>query len=403
MKNFLQWIEEKTNDDWWIYAKRLSANDTGLTGGKGVGIYIPQPVVATVLRSISPQSIFNPNCNITAKVSSHGFPEQSIKGTYYNSKYFSGTRNEHRLTRWNTDVKNSPVQEPSNTGALTLFAFHLPSSGGDSDFLDIWVCIDSVEEEFVENLTGEIVPGSWAFDRGTNLFSGFTHIPAAPPTSVVIPDYWMEAFPSGEEIIAHLSAQFKFKSVTPDGLLIERRSEEYKLFRDIEERHILHKVQKGFASVDDFMQMANSVSNRRKSRSGKSLEIHLEHLFTQFGLAEFSSQCKTEDNKRPDFIFPSCDAYHNTNFPEHHLRMLAVKTTCKDRWRQILNEADRIETVHLFTLQEGVSPQQHQEMAKEGVVLVVPEQLHKKYPEQLRPKLLSLGQFIRETKTLTQI
>ena len=32
--------------------------------------------------------------------------------------------------------------------------------------------------------------------------------------------------------------------------------------------------------------------------------------------------------------------------------MLAVKTTCKDRWRQILNEADKIHQVHLFTLRE---------------------------------------------------
>ncbi len=42
--------------------------------------------------------------------------------------------------------------------------------------------------------------------------------------------------------------------------------------------------------------------------------------------------------------------------------MLAVKTTCKDRWRQILNEAQRIKPKHLLTLQEGVSHRQFDEM-----------------------------------------
>ena len=38
--------------------------------------------------------------------------------------------------------------------------------------------------------------------------------------------------------------------------------------------------------------------------------------------------------------------------------MLAVKTTCKDPWRQILTEADHIGTKHLLTQQEvaGSSP-----------------------------------------------
>ncbi len=52
---------------------------------------------------------------------------------------------------------------------------------------------------------------------------------------------------------------------------------------------------------------------------------------------------------KPDFLFPSAGAYHDTEFPVENLRMLAVKTTCKDRWRQILNEADKIHQVHLFT------------------------------------------------------
>jgi hypothetical protein len=72
----------------------------------------------------------------------------------------------------------------------------------------------------------------------------------------------------------------------------------------------------------------------------------------------------------------------------------------KDRWRQILNEARRIDTKHLLTLQEGVSPEQFAEMEEEGVVLVVPKSLHTAYPKSVRPKLLTLSQFIAETHTV---
>jgi hypothetical protein len=63
--------------------------------------------------------------------------------------------------------------------------------------------------------------------------------------------------------------------------------------------------------------------------------------------------------------------------------MLAVKTTCRDRWRQILNEADRIGTKHLLTLQEGVSENQYQEMAQAHVRLFVPEPLMIRYPKKV--------------------
>lgn len=401
MTSFLQWIDDKTHYDWWVYAKRLSANDTGLTGGHGVGIYVPQAVANTALPSISLPTSKNIHCHLKAQVTSHNFPEQELKATYYNNKYFSvGNRNEHRLTRWNTDVKSNPVQDPENTGALALFAFYVPKAGVNAEFLDVWICKNLEEEEFVENQIGEVIPGSWLFDRGESLLAGFTRIPKAAPSQLKIPQSWADHFPGGEEIIAHLSAVFQFKNTTPDKLIIERRNEEYKLFRQIEELHILHQVRNGFDSVDEFMQMANSVSNRRKSRSGKSLEIHLEYLFRQFGIVAFSKQCNTEDGKRPDFLFPSCAAYHDPLFPVHNLRMLAVKTTCKDRWRQILNEADKIEKIHLFTLQEGVSPQQFSEMSKNNVTLVVPEPLHNKFPEKLREKLMTLEAFIEEAKLL---
>jgi hypothetical protein len=78
--------------------------------------------------------------------------------------------------------------------------------------------------------------------------------------------------------------------------------------------------------------------------------------------------------------------------------MLGVKTTCKDRWRQVINEADRIPHKYLLTLQEGVSPTQFAEMSAEGVSLVVPTSLHGSYHHSIRPRLLSLESFITATR-----
>ena len=107
-----------------------------------------------------------------------------------------------------------------------------------------------------------------------------------------------------------------------------------------------------------------------------------------------------DSNKRPDFVFPSVTAYMNAAFPASHLRMLAVKSTVRERWRQILEEADRVETKHLLTLQEGVSEGQFSAMQEAGVHLVVPEGLHERYPRPVRPYLQTLESFIGEVRAL---
>lgn len=85
----------------------------------------------------------------------------------------------------------------------------------------------------------------------------------------------------------------------------------------------------------------------------------------------------TEGNKKPDFIFPSGEAYHNSSFDIQKLVTLAAKTTCKDRWRQVLNEANRLKDSpkYLCTLQQGISGAQMDEMQAENVVLVVPNHI----------------------------
>ena len=72
-------------------------------------------------------------------------------------------------------------------------------------------------------------------------------------------------------------------------------------------------------------------------------------------------------------MFLSEEAYHDMTFAVENLCTLAAKTTCKDRWRQILNEADRLrdENKYLYTIQQRISSTQMDEIQAEKVILAV--------------------------------
>ena len=109
----------------------------------------------------------------------------------------------------------------------------------------------------------------------------------------------------------------------------------------------------------------------------------------------FEEQAITENNNKPDFLFPNAECYHNIIFPTEDLTMLGVKTSCKDRWRQVLNESERIKDKHLFTLQPGISKNQLKEMADNGVKLVVPQKNISTFPVEYQSSLSNLSGFIQ--------
>ena len=187
----------------------------------------------------------------------------------------------------------------------------------------------------------------------------------------------------------------------PDKKIIEWASTEYMLFRYIEEYRYGDIVKSGFESVEEFVSAANSILNRRKSRAGKSLEHHLKAIFDANNI-QYDSQSITEGKKKPDFIFPSIEAYHNNLYPINKLVTLAAKTTCKDRWRQILNEANRLkdENKFLCTLQQGISPNQMDEMQDEKVILVVPKPYISYYPKDRQNRIWTLARFVEYIKNI---
>ena len=70
------------------------------------------------------------------------------------------------------------------------------------------------------------------------------------------------------------------------------------------------------------------ILNRRKSRAGKSLEHHLSSIFHTNHL-RFETQVITEEHKKPDFIFPDGESYHNFEFPAEELIFLGAKIHVK--------------------------------------------------------------------------
>jgi hypothetical protein len=102
---------------------------------------------------------------------------------------------------------------------------------------------------------------------------------------------------------------------------------------------------------------------------------HLAELFTRHGL-RFTPQARTEASNQPDSFFSGEREYHDAAFNAALLVMLGVKSTSKDRWRQVLTEADRIPQKHLCTLEAGISAKQTDEMRRQQLTLVVPTGLH---------------------------
>lgn len=183
----------------------------------------------------------------------------------------------------------------------------------------------------------------------------------------------------------------------PDKTLITWLEREELLFRTLEKHFVSQRLASGFGDdgrdVDEFVSYSLSVHNRRKSRAGHSFENHLAAVFNENKIA-YSKGKKTERNNKPDFLFPGFEQYKNSSFESGLLTMLGVKTTAKDRWRQVLSEADRIPHKHLITLQPAISENQTDEMREKNLQLIIPEPLMNTYSEAQCENLINLSQFI---------
>jgi hypothetical protein len=402
------WLNEFSGPAFAWCVKRLSGNDTLANGSHQAGPYLPKEFLFDIFPAINRTDVKNPDHWFDIYVDSH--PDvRMVRAVYYNSRLSEGKkngRNETRIT--NFGGSSSALLDPDSTGALTVFAFTLDSAGSAKD-CHVWVCRHETEEELVEDRVGPIEPGKWAIwtPSRPSLFP-----PIATPRANCwlapheIPDAWLSRFPTGADIIRKAVDLRGDTALTPDRRLVRRRECEFEIFRSVEEAVELPVIKSGFTTLDEFISRAQTILQRRKARSGRSLELHAREIFLEERLREgidFAHGPESDPGKRPDFLFPSETHYKNAAFPDSGLRMLAVKTTCRDRWRQVLNEADRIATKHLLTLQEGVSEGQFREMTHAKIQLVVPEPLISKFPKGVQPHLQTLESFIGDIRLLALV
>lgn len=181
----------------------------------------------------------------------------------------------------------------------------------------------------------------------------------------------------------------------PDEILLLWLEREEALFRMFERYLVEDKISKGFDDVDDFINVALSVINRRKSRVGAGFEHHIEQILKDFNIS-YSTQKITENKSKPDFIFPHIAAYHilNDDLVNQIVTVLGVKYSCKDRWRQVLAEANRLKTKYLITVEPGISTNQTQEMQNNNLRLIVPREIHETYTIEQRNWLLTVQDFL---------
>ena len=184
----------------------------------------------------------------------------------------------------------------------------------------------------------------------------------------------------------------------PDATLMAWLDHEEKLFRRHEHFMIAKRLKAGFISregtdVEGFIKFSLGVQNARKSRMGLSLEHHTGEILKAHGV-KFSRGQITEHKNKPDFLFPDIAAYHDSEYPIEKLTMLASKSTCKDRWRQVLSEAEKIHSKHLLTLELGISQNQTDEMRAKNLQLIVPKRIHTSYNATQQLWLMDMQTFL---------
>ncbi|WP_290373798.1 type II restriction endonuclease [Duncaniella muris] len=362
------------------WCRYITANYTGQTGGHQSGFYVPKCAAPLLFDELGRKGE-NKEKTVSILWQDDFYTTSRMK--YYGQR----TRNEYRITRFGRDF---PFLNDEYIGSLLIL-----SKMTDSDYVAYVLSSDDDIDGFYAyfnlspNETNQLITaGGTDPDKKLEMFFQ-EHVRELDdfPTTLQMSSLAQLNFNK-----AHSISKSDFIK-SPDSLLLSWLDAEYRLFRLIEEKIYSGKLKNAFESVDEFVRIANEVLNRRKSRAGKSLEHHLSELFSKNDLV-FEEQALTEGKKRPDFLFPNSSCYHNFEFPAKDLVVLGAKTTCKDRWRQVLSEADRVEEKYLFTLQQGISLSQLKEMSDAKLTLIVPKPYIQSFPKAYQNQLKDLSEFI---------
>lgn len=365
------------------YCHYITPNDVGATGSHQYGFTFAKQCY----------NMFFDKPGIKGETKEHfieidwqkGLFKTQSRAIYYGDK----TRNEYRITRFGRGFEFLREQYIGSLQIMTrdydgqYFAYVLSDQSNIEDFMDMY-SLDVTKGNQTIDKVSRLSPDQQLKDT----FETFVNSHVDFPDTVAMAAFVRKCI---IDVKRYTTQQISNKA---DDIILEWTDAEYQLFRNLEEKIYYPIFTKPFDNCQSLVEFSSSILNRRKSRAGKSLEHHLAEIFTASHL-KFEEQVITENKKKPDFIFPDGQSYHNFMFPSDKLTMLGAKTTCKDRWRQVLNEADRIPNKHLFTLQRGVTRSQLQEMRDEHLTLVVPKSNLSLFLPEFHKDIMCLSDFIK--------
>lgn len=366
--------------------KFITPNELGLTGSNQCGFYLPKQQIDL----FSPhQPLLDQTLDSWVSVKWHDGLETRSRVVWYGKKKKRGSPNpELRLTNFGPNFR---WLDESLVGSVLCL---VPES------LDLFYAFVLETEEDIEavqagigveihNRFGIYRDGSESIDQeNTCLETRFEEFARE-----------LTEFPTGQQFSEATWTALEqclrgFRRLPPDSLLRHCVDAEYQLFRVVE-RHLCERlVQNGFPELELFLKEAKSILNRRASRAGRAFENHVSYTFSKLGVPH--EMRVREIQGSPDVLIPGKAEYLDTTFPRGRVFMVGLKTSCKDRWRQVTHEAPLVGTKCILTLQPGISARQIDAITESGIKLVVPSYLKKNYPPTHRDRLLSVEQFARE-------
>lgn len=366
--------------------KFISPNDVGLTGGHQCGYYLPK-TAWELFSPHAPRKGMNAETVVSVRWNDDIVTDSRVKW------YGKGTRREYRLTRFG---KGFPFLTPDNVGELLVLIpeSHCKFKG--------YVLDHEEDIEEIQAALGLEITKSWA--------SFIDGLPQEETEDECIERRFrkfaeeLETFPSGRAFSEKTWSVLKecvnnLERLSTDQLLLRGMESEYRLFRLAERQICQPEIVRVFRDVDDFVETAARIMNRRKSRAGRSLENHVGYLLARAGIPH---SVRPNVDGKPDIVIPGEKQYLDSQYPMKKLMVVGIKTTCKDRWRQVLNEGKRVPQKFILTIQQGISENQVREMEEARIQLVVPGQLQKLYPPNTRKRLMGFETFIEAAKERLQ-
>ena len=363
--------------------KFISPNDVGLTGAHQKGYYLPKAVWQS-FTTFPPTKNANNDHRVDAVWQDGRVTRSTVKW------YGKGTRSEYRLTGFNRE-RDFPFITPDCVGSLLVlipksmqrFLMYVFDLEDDIADLQAGLGVEVVQGWALYDASAVVLPPESEEDCIARHFREFANVLTAFSTTIAF---------AGEARAALENCVRDFAAKPSDDQLMRCVDAEYRLFQLVERKVCEKDIVRLFTSVDDFLKTAQSILQRRKARAGRSLEHHVEYLLKK---AEIPFEMRVDvDGTKPDVLIPSKKAYLDPAFPLDRLFAVGVKTTCKDRWRQVLREAPRVKHKHLLTIQQGISPAQLAEMKSSSLTLIVPRSLHRDYPPAAQPDLLTFAKFV---------